>query len=162
MRRWILRPVLPILWIVVGIEVSYLWGIIQPIDPALVRMLKKQGDLETLSAPSDEELSFALSTRFYLRDAESTGYVSADGVGVSLTEKSLPSRNIASHAFEEKVQSAIRVIERVPLINAKGSRVGTRVVAMFPTKYKDIERATVCWTSGTGSIPWKVSRFHTH
>jgi len=89
MKRWMLRPVLPILWILVGIEVSYLAGIVQPIDPALLRMLKNQRYVDTLSAPSDEDLSFALSSRFYLRDAEETVYVSSDGVNVSLTESAL-------------------------------------------------------------------------
>jgi hypothetical protein len=150
MKDWILRPVLPILWIVVGIEISYLLGIIQPIDPALLRMLKKQGDVETVSAPSDGGLSFAASTRFYLRDAESTGYVSSDGVGVSFTERSLPSANIARRAFEEKIESVNRVIERGPLVDPRGRQVGTRVVGMSPTKYEGIEWAAVHWTIGTG------------
>lgn len=113
-------------------------------------MLKRHESVESLSSP-DEDLSFALSTRFYLKDAESTGYVSSDRVGVSFTERSAPSSVIARREFEDKIKAATNVIEQVPLIDANGRVIGTRVVDMFPTKYKDIESAAVCWITKAGN-----------
>src|SRR4030095_623206 len=151
MRRLFLRPVLPILWIIVGVELSYLWGIIQPIDPALIELLNKRGDIKEISS-SNGEINFSESMRAIGRDWESTGYSSSDGVFVAFTERSCSTHSLARHVLEEKLRDAAQILERSPRFNARGKQIGERVVAIFPTEYRGIQKATVFWTHGAGLI----------
>ncbi len=59
-------------------------------------------------------------------------YKSFDGVKLSSTSSTFPSRQSAGSALQTSLQEATEIIERKPLHNDAGETIGERVVAKFP------------------------------
>jgi hypothetical protein len=77
-----------------------------------------------------------------------TTYDSDDIVITAMTEE-YPNKRRAELALKKKLKMASKTEKRTPKLDHNGHRVGTRILATFPSKGKLASRFIVFWTEGS-------------
>src|SRR5947199_4808312 len=87
-------------------------------------------------APSPDQMPLQFSWWYESRElgGHSDGYIASDGAKIARDCIGYSSVARTQRMFTSKLKDAIQIIERTPVLDEKGGRIGERVVALFTSK----------------------------